>query len=345
MKEHIIFDPETFSLKLLDQRFLPNEEGYFLCETVDQIITALKTMVVRGAPAIGVTAAFGAVIALKEVLVKPNWFEKFMQLLDKIANARPTAVNLSWAIGKMRQIAIQNGTDPNQLLPLLLTEANSIKAQDIEICQQIGAHGQTLIPKGATVMTHCNAGALATAGYGTALGVIRSAYARDKTLKVIANETRPFLQGARLTCYELALDGINVRLACDNACAYLMSHGYVDCVVVGADRIAANGDTANKIGTFGVALLAKHFKIPFYVAAPRSTIDLTLANGSDIPIEERPASEVRTINGLNIVPSTVPVYNFAFDVTEAEYISAIITEVGILRPPYTNSIFQAFAED
>ena len=345
MKDHISFDPKTLTLKLLDQRFLPNEERYFTCQTVDQVITALKTMVVRGAPAIGVTAAFGAVIALNEAKYAPKWSAKLMAFLDQIAKARPTAVNLSWAINRMRQICIANLSSPDTLLALLIKEALTIKAEDIDICHHIGDHGQALIPKGATIMTHCNAGALATAGYGTALGVIRSAYAHDPTIKVIANETRPFLQGARLTCYELALDGLNVTLACDNAAAHLMSHGYVDCVVVGADRIAANGDTANKIGTFGVALLAKNFNIPFYVAAPRSTIDPTISDGSQIIIEQRPDSEVRTINGQNILPDNVPVYNFAFDVTPAQYISAIITEVGVLKAPYTASIAQALAQD
>ena len=243
----------------------------------------------------------------------------------------------------MRHICNQ-GLAKEQLLEQLIIAAEQIRQEDIQICHSIGEHGQSLIPKGATIMTHCNAGALATAGYGTALGVIRSAWAKDPSIHVIANETRPFLQGARLTCYELACDGIAVKLACDNACSYLMSQGYVDCVIVGADRIAANGDTANKIGTMGVAILAKHFNIPFYVAAPRSTIDSSIADGSKITIEERPDSEVRMINSCKIIPDDVQVYNFAFDVTPNAYISAIITEVGVLKPNYLDSINWALSQ-
>ncbi|MBQ7585981.1 MAG: S-methyl-5-thioribose-1-phosphate isomerase [Desulfovibrionaceae bacterium] len=345
MQNHICFDDSKMELNLLDQRFLPRSESYYTCKKVEDVIYALKEMVVRGAPAIGVTAAFGAVLACHELRdTKENFRSQLAEKLQMLEKARPTAVNLSWAIERMRKIKLKNPSATLQeLTQLFLEEAYAIQKEDLEICHQIGRFGAPLIPKGATVMTHCNAGALATAGFGTALGVIRAAYALDKSLKVIANETRPFLQGSRLTCYELAKDNIPVTLACDNACALLMSKGLVQCVVVGADRIAKNGDTANKIGTSGVAILAKHFNIPFYVAAPRSTFDPTISEGSQIVIEERPASEVRSLFGAVIVEDTVPVYNFAFDVTKAEFITGIICEVGVLKPPYTSSIAEALA--
>ena len=347
--DHIRFDKQAWQLLLLDQRKLPNHEEYVICSTLTQAITAIQSMVVRGAPAIGVTAGFAAVLAAREVLAETQESQLFTTTLEKrlheLSQARPTAVNLAWAVNRLQRVLKQHQDEPpKKILELFIAEALSMQAEDIRICQTIGANGGELLNDGDCVLTHCNAGALATAGFGTALGVIRGAIAQGKKISVIADETRPFLQGARLTCWELARDQIPVTLACDNACALLMQQGRIQCVVVGADRIAANGDTANKIGTFGCALLAKHFSIPFYVAAPLSTIDLSLTDGSSIPIEERPAEEVSHIFGQSITPSGVEVFNYAFDVTGAELISAIITEVGVLRPPYTSSIAWAFTK-
>ncbi len=343
MEYHIRFDAQSQELHLLDQRYLPVREEYFICTDTQSTIEALQVMVVRGAPAIGVTAAYGCVLALKEALntAPQTWQTCLEELLHALENARPTAVNLAWGVQCMRKLWLKD-TDEKTLLNLWLAEAKRIHTEDIACCKAIGVHGAACVPDGGAVMTHCNAGALATAGYGTALGVIRGACDAGKKVKVIANETRPFLQGARLTAYELAQDGIEVTVACDNACALLMQKGLVDCVVVGADRIAANGDAANKIGTYGVALLAKAFNIPFYVAAPLSTIDRNTAHGEDIPIEERPTREVTHVGETQIVPHAVPVYNFAFDVTPAELITGIITEKGVLQAPYDISIAKAF---
>ena len=348
MEDHIVFDDAHMELRLLDQRLLPTEERTAVCRTVDEVIDALKTMIVRGAPAIGVTAGFGAVLALARLPEGDAQGDgrqaAYDRALEKLADARPTAVNLRWAVERIRRFRQAHAAlSADELLPLLLEEAHAMQREDIAICRAIGAAGQTVLAHGQTVMTHCNAGALATAGYGTALGVIRAAVEAGKHIRVIANETRPFLQGARLTAWELQRDGIPVTIACDNACALLMGRGMVDAVVVGADRIAANGDTANKIGTCGVAMLAQAFGIPFYVAAPLSTIDPHTADGSGIPIEERPAAEVRQLGGRPVCPEGVPVYNFAFDVTPAHYIAGIITEKGILQPPFTASIAAALS--
>ena len=347
MEHHIRFDGDALALHLLDQRLLPTQESDFVCTTPEHIIDALKTMVVRGAPAIGVTAAFGCVLALANCIKNdagPGWQQRLAADLERIAEARPTAVNLRWAVDNMRATWQQAGdVDATALLPIFIAKARQMQADDVAICRKLGQFGGRLLRDGDTVLTHCNAGALATAGYGTALGVIRAAVEAGKRISVIADETRPFLQGARLTAWELANDHIPVTVACDNACALLMQRGKVNAVVVGADRIAANGDTANKIGTFGVALLAAHFRIPFYVAAPLSTIDRNIATGNDIPIEERTDSEVRIMTGQPIVPHNVPVYNFAFDVTPAKFITAIITEAGILAPPFGETIATAFA--
>ena len=331
-------------LLLLDQRYLPEKEDFFVCDSVENVIEALKTMVVRGAPAIGVTAGFACVLAVKELLSLPStsWEKHLREQFSRIAHARPTAVNLQWAVSRMEQcLSKQTLLDPKELLQICLAEAKRMQEEDCQICRQIGRNGAALIHDHDTVLTHCNAGALATAGYGTALGVIRAAFEEGKRIHVIADETRPFLQGARLTAWELQRDGIPVTVACDNACALLMQQGRIQCVVVGADRIAANGDTANKIGTFGVALLAKHFQIPFFIAAPLSTIDRSLSSGSLIPIEERPSSEVISFGSRPVVPSGVPVFNFAFDVTPNALISGIITEKGVLRSPYTKTIQDA----
>lgn len=343
MEHHIRYDDSQNRLLLLDQRILPLCEETFACATTQDVVFALQVMVVRGAPAIGVTAAWGCVLALLEAKDAPGWEGRLETLLAQLAAARPTAVNLRWAVERMRSLWRKDSMDFAALLRLWKDEAQAMQREDIAINKAMGRHGASCIEDGSTVMTHCNAGALATAGYGTALGVIRAAREEGKNISVIANETRPFLQGARLTAYELAQDGIPVTVACDNACGLLMRRGMVQCVVVGADRIAANGDAANKIGTYGVALLAREHNIPFYVAAPLSTIDRNTPTGEFIPIEERPEREVTHVGETCITPQGVPVYNFAFDVTPAACISGIITEKGVLRAPYDRSIAAAFA--
>lgn len=344
MTEHIQFSSEKDALVLLDQRYLPNCEDWYDCRTTEDICHALVVMVVRGAPAIGVTAAYGCYLAGREVQgLGGNWKENLNTRLDQIENARPTAVNLRWAVREMRRIWQEAGdVSLDELCAIWLERAKEIHAGDIEMCELIGKFGGELMDDGDTIMTHCNAGALATAGYGTALGVVRGAVDQGKKVKVIANETRPFLQGARLTAYELHRDGIEVKVACDNACALLMKKGLVDKVVVGADRITANGDAVNKIGTYGVALLAKHFGVPFYVAAPVYTIDPETPTGDDVPIEDRAPREVTHVGGHQITPDDVEVYNLAFDPTPNELIAGIITEKGVLRPPYTEAIAQLF---
>jgi methylthioribose-1-phosphate isomerase len=333
---HIYFDPEKNALVLLDQRCLPLKEEWFLCTNLEDVIYALKEMVVRGAPAIGVTAAFGCYLLAREAAAAGDWKAKIDQGLNELSQARPTAVNLVWAVDFMRSSWEKSQTNsPVELAHLWLELARKILAEDISINRKMGQFGAELLHDGDVVMTHCNAGSLATGGYGTALGVIRAAIEAGKKIEVIANETRPFLQGARLTAYELKQDGIPVKVACDNAAALLMRKGLVNKVIVGADRIARNGDVANKIGTYGVALLAKAHNIPFYVAAPMSTIDPKTPTGDDITIEKRPASEVTHINGQAVVPPGVEVFNFAFDITPNELISAIITEKGVFRPPYS----------
>lgn len=332
MEGHIRFDTKDCALLLLDQRRLPLAEETFACHTVDDVVYALRTMVVRGAPAIGVSAAYACRIALKEALAAgSDWTEALHSLLDRLVLARPTAVNLAWAVNRMRA-AWKPGCDPGDLARTWEALALEIHAEDVAMNRAMGRFGAELLDDGDTVMTHCNAGALATGGHGTALGVIRSAVEAGKKISVIANETRPFLQGARLTAYELHRDGIPVTVACDNACSQLMKTGRVQKVVVGADRIAANGDTANKIGTSGVALLARHYGIPFYVAAPGSTFDLSIPDGSHIPIEERTPEEVTHVGGTRVVPEGVSVVNEAFDVTESGLITGIVTEKGVIRP-------------
>ena len=347
MTEHIQYSPEHDALVLLDQRYLPLREEWYVCRTVRNICEALVVMVVRGAPAIGVTAAYGCYLAAREVANQvpfvADWKPALADKLEQIASARPTAVNLRWAVRLMQaEWARHPEFTLDELSVFWLAKAKVVHAEDIEICKAIGASGADLINDGDTVMTHCNAGALATAGYGTALAPIRAAIAQGKKVQVIANETRPFLQGARLTAYELHKDGIPVKVACDNACALLMQRGLVQKVIVGADRIAANGDAANKIGTFGVALLAKEFGIPFYVAAPVSTIDPETADGTLIPIEDRTPREVTHIGATQITPDGVGVFNFAFDVTPARLIHGIITERGVLTAPYTEAIDKLF---
>ncbi len=348
MNEHIRFDPERDALVLLDQRYLPGRVEEFVCKSVAEIVTALKVMVVRGAPAIGVSAAFGCYLAARETAREvgaeaADWPERLKAKLTAIREARPTAVNLAWAVDKL-SAAWEGfpGIGLASLATVWLDMAKKMQRKDEEANRAMGRHGAALLEDGDRVMTHCNAGSLATAGYGTALGVIYAGKEAGKRISVVANETRPFLQGARLTAYELSRYGVDVTVACDNACALLMRKGLVDKVIVGADRIAANGDTANKIGTYGVALLAKAHGIPFYVAAPLSTFDADTPSGEEIPIEERPPREVTHPTGeSSIVPEGVTVYNFAFDVTPAALIAAFITERGILRPPYPEAITKA----
>ncbi|QUV99292.1 S-methyl-5-thioribose-1-phosphate isomerase [Chloracidobacterium sp. MS 40/45] len=329
-------------VRVIDQRVLPGTETYHTYATYEEVAEAIRTMVVRGAPAIGVAAAFGIALGVQASVAAgedlPAAFERICQTL---AATRPTAVNLFWAIERMRrrfEHLRAEKTPEARIAEALVAEAQAIHAEDIATCRQIGRHGAELIPDGATILTHCNAGALATAGYGTALGVIRAAVEQGKRIAVYADETRPFLQGARLTTWELMQDGIPVTLICDNMAGHFMKLGRINCVVVGADRIAANGDTANKIGTYMVAVLAQRHRIPFYVAAPVSTLDLTLETGDGIPIEDRAAQEVTHIASVPVAPAGVAVANPAFDVTPHDLITGIITERGVAYPPFTVSL-------
>ena len=325
---------------MIDQRKLPNEEVYFECFSFEDVAWAIKNMVIRGAPAIGVAAAMG--IALGAVKSKRKERVEFLAELKEvstiISKARPTAVNLFWAARRMMEVVDRNkDMDVDWIRDRLVDEAKKIYQQDIETCRRIGKVGAQLIRDGASILTHCNAGALATAGFGTALGVIRAAFQEGKSISVIATETRPFLQGARLTAWELDKDGIPVTLITDNMAGYVMSRGMVDLVIVGADRIASNGDVANKIGTYSLSVLAKHHNIPFYVAAPVSTIDYECPSGELIPIEERDASEVTHMLGMRIAPA-VKVLNPAFDITPNSHVTSIITENGIAREPFTEGV-------
>jgi methylthioribose-1-phosphate isomerase len=332
-------------VRMLDQRLLPTEEKYLTLRSYEEVADAIKKMVVRGAPAIGVSAAMGLALgASQSVGTSVADLEFDFDFMCKVmAATRPTAVNLFWAIERMRQVIAkaksESVRDVEDIKQRLVEEALLIYNEDIEANRAIGLFGGKLIADGATVLTHCNAGALATAGdYGTALGVVRGAIAAGKRVAVIADETRPFLQGARLTAWELAKDNIPVTVITDNMAGHIMKQGKVDCVVVGADRIAANGDAANKIGTYMVAVLAKQHNIPFYVAAPLSTIDLATATGDDIPIEQRDPKEVTHLSDRQLTPDGVAVHNPAFDVTPNELITAIITDRGVARAPYTESL-------
>lgn len=330
-------------VRFLDQTKLPLEETYVLASTYEDVAEIIVTMVVRGAPAIGVSAAYG--VALGALRTKASTTEEFVQEFEKIcarlAGTRPTAVNLFWAIDRMKVLFTKlnaAGTPLDQVQQTLLAEAHVMYEEDIAACRTMGAFGGELLPEEGGVLTHCNAGALATCGYGTALGVIRAAVEQGKQIQVYADETRPFLQGARLTAWELMADGIPTTVICDNMAASLMRAGRIKAVVVGADRIAANGDVANKIGTYNVAILAREHGIPFYVAAPWSTIDLATATGEAIPIEERPQREVTHHAGTQLTPHGVGICNPAFDVTPAKYVTAIVTERGVLRAPYNQSL-------
>jgi methylthioribose-1-phosphate isomerase len=326
-------------LRLLDQTRLPVEEVWLELEDPAEIAAAIKEMRVRGAPAIGVAAAYGVALAARRIAAAamPSFLAQLEEAITMLSATRPTAVNLFWALRRMRAVARACAT-PDEARARLLAEAIAIQAQDLAANREMGRFGAALIPDGATVLTHCNAGALATAGYGTALGVIRAAREAGKHVRVVADETRPLLQGARLTAWELARDGIETTLIADTMAGSFMRRSLITCVVVGADRIAANGDVANKIGTYQVAVLAKEHGIPFYVAAPTSTLDLSLTCGDAIPIEERNSAEVTHFAGIRTAPEGITAANPAFDITPAKYVSAIITERGIARAPYEESL-------
>jgi methylthioribose-1-phosphate isomerase len=325
------------ALVLLDQRQLPAEEVYLHCRTWPEVAEAIRSLAVRGAPAIGVSAAYGVALA---ALASPASTGEALAVdlepaLQGLARTRPTAVNLFWALDRMRRVAAAHRhLAPGPLRSRILAEAEAIREEDVAGNRRLGAHGAALVPAQARILTHCNAGALATAGYGTALGVIRGAVEAGRRVSVWVDETRPVLQGARLTAWELGREGIAHTVIPDGAAASLMARGEVDLVVVGADRIARNGDTANKIGTYGVAVLARHHGLPFYVAAPFSTIDPSIPDGRAIPIEERDAREVTELHGRRLAPVGSPARNPAFDVTPAALVTAIVTERGVFRPPY-----------
>jgi methylthioribose-1-phosphate isomerase len=326
----------TDGVVMIDQTRLPREEVFVTCRTYTDVADAIRTMIIRGAPAIGVAAAMGVALGA----LQSGDLERDMPVIcDALAQTRPTAVNLFWGIERMKQVyASVRDSSVAEIRERLIAEAKLIREEDIAINQAIGKNGAELVPDGKTVLTHCNAGALATAGYGTALGVIRAAVEAGKKIDVFADETRPFLQGARLTAWELQRDGIQTTLITDNMAGHFLKSGRIGCVVVGADRIAANGDVANKIGTYGVAVLAKENNVPFYVAAPISTLDLTLSSGDQIPIEERASNEVTHVHGIAMAPEGIAVANPAFDVTPNRYVSGIITERGVARAPYEESL-------
>ncbi len=317
---------------MIDQTRLPREQVFVTCKSYIEVAVAIRSMVIRGAPAIGVAAAMGVALGVQEDA-------DFDRVCETLASTRPTAVNLFWAIDRMRALwASLKNAPRDQSVARMIEEAKNIRLDDIAICRAMGQHGAALVPDGKTVLTHCNAGALATAGYGTALGVIRAAAESGKKIDVFADETRPFLQGARLTAWELQQDGIATTLITDNMAGHFLHSGRIGCVVVGADRIAANGDVANKIGTYSLAVLAKENNVPFYVAAPVSTFDLTLKSGDSIPIEQRSAEEVTHVFGVPVAPENIAVENPAFDVTPARYVTAIISERGVARAPYEESL-------
>src|SRR4051795_3685347 len=333
---------------MVDQRKLPAQEVYVRCRTPQEVAKAIRTMVIRGAPAIGVAAAFGIALGVRRSTAKGTrqLAVEFQKICDLMAATRPTAVNLFWAIDRMKRIfaeGAQAGESADELSARLFREAKLIHDEDVASCRAMGAPGAEMVPDGARILTHCNAGALATAGYGSALGVIRAAVEQGKKIAVFADETRPFMQGARLTAWELVRDGINTTVITESMAGPLMRAGEIDMVVVGADRIAANGDTANKIGTYTVAVMAREHNIPFYVAAPLSTIDLATPDGDHIPIEERSAREVTHVGASQVAPAGSHIRNPAFDVTPHRYIAGIITEKGIFRPPYAESLPSAFA--
>ena len=337
-------------LILIDCTKLPIQESYYVCENYRQLCQAIKTLVVRGAPAIGVSAAYGVVLAAIEAKEHTDTVETFSNYIknaiDDLSRTRPTAINLFWALNRMEkklhELLQKDPKGADNLINSLLAEAHRMYDEDIEANMNMGKFGSEVVAENSAILTHCNAGALATAGYGTALGVIRRAHSDGKNIHVFIDETRPLLQGARLTAWEMVRERIPSTLITDNMAAYAMRLGKIDMVIFGADRIAANGDVANKIGSYSISVLAKEHGIPVYVAAPLSTIDISIATGDDIPIEERGKEEVRTFFGVQTAPSSVDVFNPAFDITPNRYITGIITEVGILRPPYNLSIIDVF---
>jgi methylthioribose-1-phosphate isomerase len=337
---------EDDSLKLLDQTLLPNEERVLSLTRVEDVADAIKRLAVRGAPAIGVTVAYGLVLGVRGSHSLDDLKRRFEEACTLLGATRPTAVNLIWALKRQRRVfesALAQGQSADEIVQALLEEAHRIRDEDIEANRRLGTHGAALLKDGDRVLTHCNAGALATAGYGTALGVIRAAWEQGKRLTVWVDETRPLLQGARLTAWELQKEGIPYEIIVDGAAGALMAQGLVDAVITGADRVAANGDMANKIGTYALAVLAHHHGIPFYVALPTSTIDPGIPGGSAIPIEERDPSEVTSCYSVSIAPEGAQAKNMAFDVTPHELAMALITEAGVLRAPYEPAIREALA--
>jgi methylthioribose-1-phosphate isomerase len=333
---------------MIDQRKLPSKVEYLVCRQFKDVTNAIKKMAIRGAPAIGIAAAMG--LALGAISIRARIFEtfraKFKLLADEMSIARPTAVNLRWAVVRMSSLVDSCSEKPlDEIIRLLRLESEKILAEDIKINRLIGKHGLAVIPDSATILTHCNAGSLATGGYGTALGVIRAAYEAGKSVDVFADETRPWLQGLRLTAFELMEAGIPMHVIADNAAGLFMRRKKIDLVITGADRIAANGDVANKIGTYQVAVLARENGLPFYVAAPLSTIDISIKNGDDIPIEERDPCEITHHKGCLIGPPGVKALNPAFDITPARYVTGIITERGIVRPPFKSEIKKLFTTE
>jgi methylthioribose-1-phosphate isomerase len=338
---------QSDAVVMVDQRKLPGQEVYLRCKTAAEVARAIKTMVIRGAPAIGVAAAMGIALGMQRSKVQGTrqYAVEFNRLCELMAGTRPTAVNLFWAIDRMKRVfsaGVQAGESVAELTVRLVREAQLIHDEDIASCQALGKAGAAVVPDGARILTHCNAGALATAGYGTALGVIRAAAEQGKVTQVYADETRPFLQGARLTAWELVRDRIPTTVITESMAGPLMRQGGLDFVVVGADRIAANGDVANKVGTYTVAVLAKAHGVPFYVAAPLSTIDLATPDGAGIPIEQRPPREVSHLGSVRLTPEGAGIWNPAFDVTPAELVTGIITERGIAQPPYAQSLKRLF---
>ncbi|ABY93161.1 MAG: Methylthioribose-1-phosphate isomerase [Caldanaerobacter subterraneus] len=343
MKEIKSIEFKNEVLYLIDQRKLPNSYEIFECKTYRDVNFAIKEMVVRGAPAIGAAAAYGVVLAAKEFLKEDReiFFEKIEEALEVIANSRPTAVNLMWAVKRMKKVIEKNKElELIDIYQALKKEADSIYLEDIETNKKMAKFGNEVIKENAVILTHCNTGALATVGYGTALGVIREAHYSGKNIFVYADETRPRLQGSKLTAWELVQEGIPAKLIADSVAATLIRDGKIDVILVGADRIALNGDTANKIGTFMLSVIAKVYNVPFYVVAPTSTIDFEIESGKEIIIEERSPEEVTHINGVRIAPEGIEVYNPAFDVTPHENITGIITEKGIIKPPYKENILK-----
>jgi len=332
--------------RMVNQTLVPYEYTFVDIKTGQEMYDAIQNMIVRGAPAIGIAGAHGVALYAQELekenLSREEFISKLIEKANYIESSRPTAVNLRWAVLKQVEVVKASTSDIKGIISELIANGIKLENEDIEINKKMGDFGAEIVPKSATILTHCNAGALATVGYGTALGVVRSAFAKDNTVQVFADETRPRQQGARITTFELAMDGIPVTLITDGMCSYFMNKGMIDLVVVGADRIASNGDTANKIGTYTVAIAAKYHNIPFYIAAPLSTIDTNIKTGAEIPIEERSHDEVTHINGKRICAEDINIINPGFDVTPNELITGIITEVGILKPDYKNSIAAAF---